>query len=276
MSSDRMREKEQLLYGLGLLFSPVEELVTMEVPSRNQQLPRVLARFTSERKTLISEFDRFSKSEVGHDYENESHKFRRALMRFTRLVEEDPDGLKQIMDETLETAKAAIRSIPAAPESEILGAHTPFSTYCKIKLVFDLATERIILVDRYLDRTIFHRYLADVQKGVSVTLVGPLNAMTDEFLDLSRLFAYERGSQNYRLLAIERKSVHDRWLMHDDSLLHLGNSTAQAAVLNDFTITSVEPTVENMGRVNALVGRATELYGPNVQEHPVKRSNIQL
>jgi hypothetical protein len=53
-----------------------------------------------------------------------------------------------------------IQAVPVTVETRIFDAETPFSCYCFIRNLCLLSSLRIDLFDRYVDQTVFHRYLA--------------------------------------------------------------------------------------------------------------------
>jgi hypothetical protein len=105
---------------------------------------------------------------------------------------------------------------------------------------------RIDIVDRYLDHSFFHRYLYGTVVSPKVTLLTvpqPAPGGRDagryrEFLDVSRLYAQERGPDKYTLLTLPPSDFHDRWLRRDDELFLLGGSPKDLEKL--FTIGKLE------------------------------------
>jgi hypothetical protein len=253
MTFERITKKEELLYKLGRLFGPLEQFVERGDDANNEERSRVLARYSAEYQTLIAEFRAFSLGEPGHDYREELRKFNNALYSFPTNATRTPEKLNESINEALSLAKDAIRGIPVHPGSQILETRTPFSTYCKLKAIANLAASTLIFVDRYLNKSIFYRYLSDLQPSAVVTLVCPKSIMTDSFLDISRLFALERGYDKYRLMSVPHQAIHDRWVQFDGELLQLGNSNAQAAMINDFTIARLDPSTENFNKIIVII-----------------------
>lgn len=275
MTFERLRQKEDLLYRLGQLFGPIEQLIARGDKATPEDRLRVLARYNAEHQTLITEFHAFSLGEPGHDYRDEYRNFHHALYSFPQRAAQSPEKLSELLNDTLSEAKDAIRSIPVHPESQILETRTPFSTFCKLKTVSNLTSSSIVFVDRFLHQSIFFRYLSDLQTDVVVTLVGPKRAMTDSFLDISRLFALERGPDKYHLISVPFHDIHDRWVQSDDELLQLGNSNAHAAMINDFTIARLDPTNENFQKIAEVISSGIEQFGSNQTEHPKTLSELR-
>lgn len=236
MPKNRHEEKEDLLYRLGRLFGPVQDLVARGHDATTDERTRVLARFSAQYKDLIDDFRTFSKSEPGHNYLAQYQQFNIAVAGFANQAANDPDGIDGFLNDAVAKAKDVLRSIPIPADSVIFETNTPFTTYAKLKTLCNLARSHITFVDRFLNQSIFYRYLRDIDDSVVVTLIGPRRAMTNDFLDVSRLYAQEHGPTMYRLISVPYHDIHDRWLHADDHLYHLGNSTAHAAMINDFTI----------------------------------------
>lgn len=274
MPRDRHEQKEELLCKLGRLFGPVQDLIARGPDATSDERTRVLARYSAEYEQLITTFREFSTSEPGHDYRAQYNQFHNAVYGFANQAATSPDQIDSFLNVAVATAKEALRSIPVSADSVIFETNTPFSTYCKLKTLCNLAQTRITFVDRFLDQSVFYRYLRDVGDDVVITLIGPRRALTDAFLDVSSLFAHERGSDKYRLVSVPYRGIHDRWLHVDNELYQLGNSTAHAAMLNDFTISHVDATPENLSRVTDKITSGTQQYGPTQTNHPNQASDL--
>ena len=166
-----------------------------------------------------------------------------------------------------------ILSIPVPVESAIHEAHSPFSTYCFVKDLCSTVKTQIVWLDRYFDQTVFHRFLTDTPANVAITLVtlpaANLKGKADqqrhnEFMDISRLFAQQRGQSAYRL--IENQDFHDRWLRCDDRLFALGGSIKQLD--QPFTITKIDFAPGNVKHFDDAVNNGVELFGPSHPNHP--------
>ena len=196
------------------------------------------------------------------------------LYGFANQAATNPNGIEDFLDDAVAKAKDTLESIPVSADSVIFETNTPFTTYGKLKTLCNLAQIRITFVDRFLDQSVFYRYLRDIDDGAVVTLIVPRRAFTDAFLDVSRLFAHERGSAKYRLISVPYHDIHDRWLHVDDDLYQLGGSTAHAAMDNDFTISHVDPTPENVGKVTDKIASGIEQFGPTNTNHPNQVSDL--
>ncbi len=203
----------------------------------------------------------------------ERHKFHGALNGITQgLV--DGRQLPELLATRRPIAMAAIQAIPVPRTSVVLVAGSPFTAYCKLRELCEAdATASLTWLDPFVGASVFHRYLANVRSGVPITLVSatPGNHSGDqrrwaEFLDVSRLFAKERGPDGYRL--IERPKFHDRWLVFDAKRIYsLGGSSKDAGDRDAFTIAVVESTPETLATVQSHVQGGTELFGPNQTTH---------
>lgn len=194
-----------------------------------------------------------------------SIKFRNAIGQFRDDADRLAKDLKRFRDTTIE----AILTIPTDVDSQILEAHSPFQAYCRIKAFCETTGQRLVWADPYMGPGLFHRYLNGLPEQVEVALVTKDRSSTTEyadFLDVSRLFAQERGSNKYRL--VTEQGFHDRCLRCDDQLYHLGGSAKDAGRRSDFTITKMEPTAENFKQLDDLFNGGTELFGPTNPNHP--------
>jgi hypothetical protein len=88
---------------------------------------------------------------------------------------------------------------------------------------------------------------------------------TNDFMDVSRLFAQERGPQGYRL--IENGHFHDRWLRCDDKLFTLGGSIKDLDK-GPFTISRLDSTPPNRQQFDDAITQGIEVFGPTQTNHP--------
>ena len=159
----------------------------------------------------------------------------------------------------------------------ILEAQTPFSTYCTIKdLIESDADNSVVWIDAYMNSSIFHRFLRSIGDNVSVTLVSCEPKTTaakhernqwNSFLDISRLYALERGASRYRLV-VHKGLLHDRWLLLDDKRLYLlGASVKDAGQRHYCTLTRLDGSTENLKRIKEHIDSGTEFFGSNTPQH---------
>ncbi len=163
----------------------------------------------------------------------------------------------------------AILDIPTEVSSEVLEARSPFQAYCKLKAFCETTNLKLVWVDPYIGAGLFHRYFSELPESVEVTLVTKKrsgSAEYQEMLDISRLYAQERGPSKYQLRV--ETSNHDRWLRCDDQIYHLGGSAKDAGKRSNFTITKLASTPENFQTLDNLITSAAELFGPTNTTHP--------
>lgn len=273
--SNRLSEKCDLYYSLGALIRPLEVLVASPSNYTSQERAAVIARYNAEWPQLAQQAERFSKSEPGHNYSIEYHRFFLALSGITNRVARGA-ALDEILPVQLQQARDAINAIPVPPMSVIQEAGTPFTTYCRIRELCEVdATTSLTWIDAYFDSSVFHRYLAAVSPTTQISLVTTEpsakasardKARWNAFLDVSQLFAMEKGSSQYRLLVTSR--LHDRWLVFDNSRIYaLGGSAKDAGNKDHFTLTSVEASPQNLNLVSETMAGATEYRGSSVRQH---------
>lgn len=269
-----MKRKEQqaeLIYKLGLLLRPIQELIDYPDQQTPQTRSRACAKFASDLTGYHQNVMSFTRSEPGHLYDFEWNAIHNCLSRFGRELNSKRDKTDQLR-EALEAARTEatrlILSIPTEVDTEILEAHSPFQAYCKLKVFCEAIDQKIIWADPYMGAGLFHRYLNGLPDSVSVALVTKdrgNNTEYQSFLDISRIYANERGSSKYRLVV--EATNHDRWMRCDDQLYHLGGSAKDAGKRSDFTITKLESTPANLQKLDALIAAGTELFGPSTIAH---------
>ena len=184
--------------------------------------------------------------------------------------------LETVVREQLSIATSCIDAVPIPTTSVILESGSPFTTYCRLKELCEVdATKSITWLDPYIGESIFHRYLESVRKDVPITLVtceprpnsGKWNKKRwNNFLDISRLVAKERGESLYKLYI--QNSLHDRWVIYDEKRIYsLGGSAKDASDKNYFTITTVDPSPENLTKIQNHIDTGIEYFGPTTTVH---------
>ena len=274
-SMDRLSQKNELMVKLGRLFGPLQSLSESPEKYDEQERAETVARFMSEHIVFIKEFHTFSLGQPGHNYQIEWLKLHNALTSVGQRIPKG-DDLSDIIEESLPKATEAIHAVPVPRSSIILEAGTPFSAYSKLRSLCEAdASHSIKWFDPYFGPDIFQRYLQFTKSNLHITLVtsepgphaGRKNRQRwDNFVDVSRLFAVERGTSGYNLLVAS--SIHDRWLVLDDKRIYnLGGSAKDAAFKDLFTISVIDATDENLKNIEVTEKSAAEWFGPGVTSH---------
>lgn len=271
---ERKKQQADLIYKLGLLLGPLKDIADNPQLHTNESRARAGAKFFAVAPKFESEVQSFTRGEPGHHYDREwryIHTELHTLNDGVRNQLDNPQALSALLEEKSAAIRKGILAIPASADALILEAHTPFSTYCVVKDLCQTATERIIWVDRYLDASLFYRYLRDVPNDVKVTLLTWPSTKRkardfSEFLDVSRVYAKERGPDNYQLVV--HLDIHDRWLCCNQQIYAFGGSVKDASQESYFTLTKVGPTLENLQKIDKLLKSGTEIYGPTHPIHP--------
>lgn len=87
-----------------------------------------------------------------------------------------------------------------------------------------------------------------------------------DFLDVSKLFANERGSSGYCLMY--HSDLHDRYLKCDETVYHLGGSMKDAGRKSNYTISEISITPDAETEVLKLINESSEQFGLNSSNHP--------
>jgi hypothetical protein len=268
---NRKEQQADLIYKLGLLLRPLQDVVDDPARHNAQARASACARFVHDADDFLGAVNTFARSQPGHHYDIEANAIIRARNVFRNTLEnvrEDDQELADAVAACRETIMKAILAVPTEVASEVLEAHSPFQAYCKLKAFCGATNHKLVWADPYMGPSLFHRYLNGLSDSVEVALITKdrgTNAEFQAFLDISRLYAHERGPIKYRLPA--ESSNHDRWLRCDDQLYHLGGSAKDAGKKSDFTITKLEPIPANLQKLDNLLSSGTELFGPNRPNH---------
>lgn len=268
---NRKEQQAELIYKLGLLLRPIQDLIDYPDRQTPQTRSRACAKFASDLTSYHQSVRTFTRSEPGHLYDYEWNTIHNCLTRFGNELNGKRDQTDELQEsvETVRTeATRLILSIPTEIDTEVLEAHSPFQAYCKLKVFCEATKQKLIWADPYMAAGLFHRYLNELPDSVEVVLVTKERNNSPEyqsFLDISRLYANERGSSKYRLVV--EPTNHDRWMRCDDQIYHLGGSAKDAGKRSDFTITKLDTTPENIQKLDTLTASGTELFGPTTPAH---------
>jgi hypothetical protein len=272
---NRKQEQAELMFKLGMLLGPLKEVA--ENPQATfDQLRQARAKYANDKNEFTSSVGSFSKSESGHYYEAEFGHIQQKVAQFHSMLSnlESVAPLAEQLKAFADVIRDELLSIPTPLDDAILPTRTPFSCYCLINDLCRTVNKRFVLVDGYFGDGfgVFYRYVRNVPQNVDITLVTwPENKYrqpTDwkALMDVSRLFAAERGLSNYRL--VTSPTIHDRWLWCDEQVYILGGSLKDAGLKAKFSITKMESTSANTQSIEELINTGTELFGPAKPNHP--------
>ncbi len=274
----RKSEQADLLFKLGQLFGPPLKVVENPSSYDQDEKVRIFARYFAEFPKFNQDFYKFTISEDGHDYSVQHHQLSHELhlvrTRMQHHTVESEEFVTQVKA-SVENAKAAILAVPVPLDSTIYAARTPFSTYCLVKDICSTAKEEIVWLDRYFDQGIFHRYFAHVARDVKIILVtwpqSECKSNKDkqryqEFMDVSKVFSCERGTDGYRL--VTNDDFHDRWLCVDDKLFTLGGSIKDIDKDSTFTISRLDSSTQNRKHFDEVIRNGNEVFGESNTIHP--------
>lgn len=269
----RKHQQAEMFFILGQLFGPLLSLAKNPSSFDADEQTRIIARFTHDCTDVETKLQQYSVGEQGHNYFRQLNEICHVLSILrTRSTGK---ATWEIAESHIDQAFKSLLSIPVPIDSAIYDAQSPLATYRLVRDMCSTCSNVVTWLDRYFDHTIFHRYLSDAPSSALITLVtypkskcqGSRDIQRyDEFLDISRMFAQDRGPTGYRLLVEE--SFHDRLLRCDDKLLSLGGSIKDIAKAASFTISRIDSTPENFQRINDVIAAATELFGTSNTTHP--------
>lgn len=272
----RKEQQQDLIYQLGLWLRPVMDVVESPNTYSAEERANIRARAYRDGQAFTQAVHAFCHNVPGHTYVMEHQVIRTEIDNLIGSVNSSlvdaPQSLASCVEHLRPQIVAGIVAVPVSSESSMFEAQTPFTTYCRVKALCETTGSMLIYTDRYLDKTVFHRYLAAVPEQTEITLVTWPRSRHhnkrryDEFIDVSHLFAQERGPDKYRLFVEE--TFHDRWLRCDDQLFHLGGSIKDAGNSSVYTLSKIDSTPDNMKKLNDLIAAGTELFGPSNQTQP--------
>jgi len=208
-----------------------------------RQLQPIVSAFMSN-ASIINEFC------TKYHYPTYYAEIRRPAMRLTVLFGDQTLPSKELDAKTfkaqLDTHIEAISEVMIATAQIVIPhvdtnikAGNSFTAYCFISSLMDSTTSKLIIVDPYIDQSIFHRYLYRLQKNVNIKIATDRGKLTgrrlESFESVETLFKEEYP--NYERVSLE--GLHDRYLITETSAYSLGGSIKDAAKTSDYSIVQV-------------------------------------
>jgi len=264
----RHEQRAEFPYKLGLLLRPVLDVIERPHEFNTDERRRIRGRFEKDRQQLHNQLSEFCMAEPGTMYQKEWAEIAARLSTLASTIDgivDLPSWLPAELENQRAALLSAIASVPVQTDSTIYLARTPFTSYLRLKALCDAADKHVICIDRYIDYTLFHRQLAGIPSHVEITLVTWRSALSHDFIDVSRLFAAERGTK-YRLCT--NQNFHDRWLRRDNQMFLLGGSIKHAGTKNVYTVAPMASTAAELQQVDQLIATSQEVFGPRQTSHP--------
>lgn len=141
--------------------------------------------------------------------------------------------------ESISEVMIAIAQIVIPHVDTNIKAGNSFAAYCFISSLMDSTTSKLIIVDPYIDQSIFYRYLYRLQKNVNIKIATDRGKLTgrrlESFESVETLFKEEYP--NYERVLLD--GLHDRYLITETSAYSLGGSIKDAAKTSDYSIVQV-------------------------------------
>lgn len=164
------------------------------------------------------------------------------IVPFKQQIDTHIEGISEVM---IATAQIVTPSVDANVK-----AGNAFSAYCFFSSVIDGTISELILVDPYIDQSVFYRYLYRLPKETKIKIVTDRDKLKGERLkeleSVEVLFESEYPNYTREL----RDSLHDRYLINETNAYTLGGSIKDAAKKSDYSI--VQLTDEKRAELCAL------------------------
>lgn len=272
MANLKAQQRDQLILEFGILIQPFVELSKSPNPPELSKYriasAKVQAGDGAWRQTARAVCTFASDIFMNVEFQKLSHVnevFLRAMSNHINVTEQSKelDGLQSKCSNELITLKDEfykhLSTIPVEWEPEIFPANTPFTAYLKIKESMALVNERIHYFDRYLKLEFFETFLRNIDRSKEIRLVttaGKNDFGVKGVLSISELARKE--FQNYQLIEVSNKDIHDRNLRVDDSVFTLGPGIDRAGMCltnfgpSDSSITALRHLDEIIANGNVI------------------------
>ncbi len=133
-------------------------------------------------------------------------------------------------------AMIVIAQIPSKPIDANLCAGNSFTAYCFLNSIISTSKSQLIIVDPYIDKTIFFRYLSGLNNALSITIATDSRKLKgiklEEFKSVEDIFKTEYPNYKRDMYG----NLHDRYLINEIAAYSLGGSIVHAAYRSDFSV----------------------------------------
>jgi hypothetical protein len=207
---------------------PEKKRVAVNVEAEFQKLRLKLLREYGRLKPVIEKYSgptRVHIPNVRYEYEA----FASVLGNYEEF---GPRNLKLLVDSAITAINITIGSLEKGLESEqvpleaIYPSGTPYNAYKDIRDKLTTATRKLIIVDPYVDSTLFNM-LEKVQHGVAIQVL--TRNMKGDFKLAGQKFNEQREKAQQGILEVRKSGkIHDRFVVGDDKFFHLGASIKDA------------------------------------------------
>ena len=143
------------------------------------------------------------------------------LIGHHKLSTEDVEELESILLQIGYAIKDG-KIVPTLPKETVEAEPKPFDAYLQIEKILKVATKEVILIDPYVDETLFPLYFYDLPPNVSLKIL--TNRMFDKFRIVARKFKLQKSDFEVR----KTTGIHDRYLVIDQRAWIIGQSIKDA------------------------------------------------
>ena len=161
-----------------------------------------------EYSTVFSVFKRRSIHIYGTDFENWSQDYGEPMERALKLIE-------------YRLAKGQTKLVQDEPQELLIGAGTPHSAYVLLRDMVEKASQSVLIVDPWVDRTLFD-LLSNVPASVGVRILTRQQYLPSDFTTEATKFKQQHSARVE--VRVGLSDLHDRFLAVDDRLFFSGAS----------------------------------------------------
>ena len=135
-------------------------------------------------------------------------------------------ALKSILQRHTTLSEATPSSPKGPPQEAVYPSGKPYDAYKDIKDILTAAAEKLIIVDPYVDDTLF-TMLENVQPKVQIQIM--TRKMAGDFQLVGHKFKEQRKEAQQGTLEVRKSGeLHDRFIVVDNKIFHIGASIKDA------------------------------------------------
>lgn len=250
---DFQSSRDEIVSQIGALLISLKTFRDLLVQENDYDFDLIEVR---ELQVIVAAFDK--RLVLFHDFYEKSHYraynivLNRTIMNIINLLGRqtlpserlsNPDFYRELFGsiKIITEIMIATAQIIVYPINANIKSNNPFSAFLFFESLMSSITSSIILVDPYIDASIFSRYLAKLNNTVNIKIItdeGNLKgSQLIDFVDIEKLFLAQHPSYIREM----RNLLHDRYLITETHAYSLGGSIKDAAKKSDYIVTELSP-----------------------------------
>jgi len=232
----KAQQRDRLIYEFAILLQPFHDLIMSSQPPPVGDYRTAIAMVQggdAQWRNTVKEFTTFAEDLVYKKEQNAISHVPELLRISTYDLINNPElntnlaelrtSFKHRYDGARSRFFELIDHVPIEWEPVIFAANTPFTAYLRIKEAIAIVRSRLHYFDNYLKPEFFQLFLANVNRSVEIRLITTQGNQTYGIKSIEHVSDLaQREFDDYQLIDVPQRTIHDRNLRIDDHIFTLG------------------------------------------------------